>query len=105
MYSAARLDIAAGKWHEVKAGLKKAKELCEEGGDWERKNRLKVGLRGAIALLLLEHFCECPAYISFDATTHMCSYTLFIMYIHIYIHIYIYMLLLPFSSMLLQCVC
>lgn len=37
-----RLDIAAGDWHAVKAGLKHAKELCEGGGDWERKNRLKV---------------------------------------------------------------
>lgn len=26
----------------MKAGLKHAKELCEGGGDWERKNRLKV---------------------------------------------------------------
>lgn len=37
-----RLDIAAGDWHAVKAGLKSAAELCENGGDWERKNRLKV---------------------------------------------------------------
>lgn len=27
----------------MKAGLKAAYELCEGGGDWERKNRLKVG--------------------------------------------------------------
>ena len=26
----------------MKAGLKAAYELCEAGGDWERKNRLKV---------------------------------------------------------------
>ena len=37
-----RLDIAAGDWHAVKASLKSAAELCENGGDWERKNRLKV---------------------------------------------------------------
>ena len=37
-----RLDIAAGDWRAVKEGLKRAKELCASGGDWERKNRLKV---------------------------------------------------------------
>ena len=57
-----RLDIAAGDWHAVKAGLKAAAELCENGGDWERKNRLKVydatfrlatrDLAGAAGLLL-----------------------------------------------------
>lgn len=36
------MDMAAGDWREVKEGLKKAKELVTEGGDWERKNRLKV---------------------------------------------------------------
>lgn len=41
-WAACRLDIAAGDWHAVKAGLKAAGELCENGGDWERKNRLKV---------------------------------------------------------------
>ena len=29
----------------MKAGLAKAEALCAEGGDWERKNKLKVGLR------------------------------------------------------------
>ncbi len=43
---ACRLDIAAGDWHAVKAGLKAAYELCEGGGDWERKNRLKVPFSG-----------------------------------------------------------
>ena len=37
-----RLDIAAGEWREVKEGLKKAKEVMASGGDWERRNRLKV---------------------------------------------------------------
>lgn len=36
------MDFAAGDWREVKDGLKRAKELVAEGGDWERKNRLKV---------------------------------------------------------------
>ena len=26
----------------MKAGIARAGALCEEGGDWERKNRLKV---------------------------------------------------------------
>ncbi|KAK9906744.1 hypothetical protein WJX75_007249 [Coccomyxa subellipsoidea] len=61
-FSMLRLDIAAGDWHAVKAGLKAAAELCENGGDWERKNRLKVydatfrlatrDLAGAAGLLL-----------------------------------------------------
>lgn len=42
-----RLDIALGDWRAVKAGLKKAKQLCEQGGDWERKNKLKVRFRGS----------------------------------------------------------
>ena len=37
-----RMDIAAGDWRKVSAGLEKANALMENGGDWERKNRLKV---------------------------------------------------------------
>ena len=37
-----RGDLAAGSWAEVKQGIARAKELCSAGGDWERKNRLKV---------------------------------------------------------------
>jgi 26S proteasome regulatory subunit N7 len=36
------MDLAAEDWAAVKAGIARAKVLCEEGGDWERKNRLKV---------------------------------------------------------------
>lgn len=42
VFSLLRLDIAYGRWPEVKAGIAKASALCGEGGDWERKNRLKV---------------------------------------------------------------
>lgn len=31
-----------GDWVAVKANLTKVKQLCEEGGDWERKNKVKV---------------------------------------------------------------
>ncbi len=37
-----RMHIAAGEWRELKDRLKRAQELMAEGGDWERKNRLKV---------------------------------------------------------------
>lgn len=37
-----RLDISRGDWHAVKDGLDRAQTLCAKGGDWERKNRLKV---------------------------------------------------------------
>jgi hypothetical protein len=30
------------EWREVKKLLGKAKTLCDQGGDWERKNKLKV---------------------------------------------------------------
>ena len=30
-------------WRGVKKLLAKAKMLCDQGGDWERKNKLKVG--------------------------------------------------------------
>lgn len=42
VFSTLKSDIAFGDWHAVKQQLDKAKKLCDEGGDWERKNRLKV---------------------------------------------------------------
>jgi 26S proteasome regulatory subunit N7 len=41
-FALCRLDMVAQDWRAVKSGLQHAKELCNEGGDWERKNRLKV---------------------------------------------------------------
>ena len=37
-----RLDMALGDWRAVRAGLSATDALCEQGGDWERKNRLRV---------------------------------------------------------------
>ena len=37
-----RQDMACGDWWAVRDGIKQAKDLCAKGGDWERKNRLKV---------------------------------------------------------------
>ncbi|DBA66487.1 hypothetical protein WJX79_005321 [Trebouxia sp. C0005] len=42
VFSVLKSDIAFGDWHSVKQQIDKAKKLCDEGGDWERKNRLKV---------------------------------------------------------------
>lgn len=39
---AVRMHIAEGQWRDMKDSLKRASELMAEGGDWERKNRLKV---------------------------------------------------------------
>lgn len=43
---ACRLAMFYNEWHTVKALLTSAQQLCEDGGDWERKNRLKVGCMG-----------------------------------------------------------
>lgn len=32
-------------WHDVKKLLARGQQLCDDGGDWERKNRLKVRAR------------------------------------------------------------
>ena len=40
--AARRLELSRGDWRAVKAGLDKARGLCTKGGDWERKNKLKV---------------------------------------------------------------
>jgi hypothetical protein len=37
-----RLDMAAGDWRSVREGLAAAVTLAEGGGDWERKNRLRM---------------------------------------------------------------
>uniref|UniRef100_A0A7S3VTM2 26S proteasome regulatory subunit RPN7 n=1 Tax=Dunaliella tertiolecta TaxID=3047 RepID=A0A7S3VTM2_DUNTE len=42
VFSQARLCMYYGDWHAVKDLLAKAQRLCDSGGDWERKNKLKV---------------------------------------------------------------
>jgi 26S proteasome regulatory subunit N7 len=37
-----RLEILLGNWSDVKRLLEDAKQVCEQGGDWEKKNRLMV---------------------------------------------------------------
>lgn len=42
VFSMLRLDLALGDWNGYKKQLEKAWDLCAKGGDWERKNKLKV---------------------------------------------------------------
>lgn len=42
VFSMLRLDLALGDWAGYKKELDKAWDLCGKGGDWERKNKLKV---------------------------------------------------------------
>lgn len=42
VFSQIRLDILYGDWQSVKKNVVKAKKFCDEGGDWERKNKVKV---------------------------------------------------------------
>eukprot|EP01023_Acetabularia_acetabulum_P002035 TRINITY_DN1078_c0_g3_i1.p1 TRINITY_DN1078_c0_g3~~TRINITY_DN1078_c0_g3_i1.p1 ORF type:complete len:315 (-),score=51.81 TRINITY_DN1078_c0_g3_i1:20-964(-) len=51
VFNQMRLEIFYEKWHQIRKSLEKAKVLCDQGGDWERKNRLKV-YEGIISLAL-----------------------------------------------------
>jgi 26S proteasome regulatory subunit N7 len=42
LFAQARLAILYGEWPRVAALLAKARGVCDLGGDWEHKNRLKV---------------------------------------------------------------
>lgn len=37
-----RLDILYGEWQSYKRNLVRVKKFCDAGGDWERKNKVKV---------------------------------------------------------------
>jgi 26S proteasome regulatory subunit N7 len=37
-----RLELLFGNWTDIKQLLEHAKDMCEKGGDWEKKNRLMV---------------------------------------------------------------
>jgi 26S proteasome regulatory subunit N7 len=37
-----RLEMLLGNWSDIKKLLEDAKQVCEQGGDWEKKNRLMV---------------------------------------------------------------
>lgn len=42
IFSQIRLFMLYGDWHGIKKLITKAKTVCDEGGDWDRKNKLKV---------------------------------------------------------------
>lgn len=42
VFSMLRLDLSRGDWKSYASGLEEAKSLVAKGGDWERKNKLKV---------------------------------------------------------------
>jgi 26S proteasome subunit RPN7 len=45
-----RLEILLGNWTDVKALLDVAKDVCDKGGDWEKKNRLMARSAPLISL-------------------------------------------------------
>ncbi|KAG2452331.1 hypothetical protein HYH02_003355 [Chlamydomonas schloesseri] len=49
LFSQIRLAVLYSDWRAVKSLVARAQALCEEGGDWERKNKLKV-YQGVLAL-------------------------------------------------------
>ncbi|PNH04218.1 putative 26S proteasome non-ATPase regulatory subunit 6 [Tetrabaena socialis] len=49
LFSQIRLFMLYGDWSRVKSLVARAQTLCEDGGDWERKNKLKV-YQGVLAL-------------------------------------------------------
>eukprot|EP00775_Hariotina_reticulata_P003394 gene3394-3668_t len=46
VFSQIRLAIMYQDWHEVKKLLAHGKTICEAGGDWEHKNKLKLLVLG-----------------------------------------------------------
>jgi 26S proteasome regulatory subunit N7 len=58
-FSLVRLDISQGRLADALAGVERCKALCDKGGDWERKNRLKV--YEAVLLMATRHFAGAAA--------------------------------------------
>jgi len=78
----ARLAMRQGEWAEAKERITEAKTLNETGGDWDRRNRLKVyegvlsvGTRDftAAAALLLDSTATFTA-------VELCGYTEFVLF-------------------------
>ena len=64
-----RLELSRGDWRRVKALLEAARGLCGKGGDWERKNKLKVGW-GRLAGASLRPALICAS----QASLHLCLF-------------------------------
>ena len=78
----ARLDMARGDWRAVRAGLAAAATIAAKGGDWERRNRLKV--YGALAQLATRDLGGAAAALveavpTFTAT-ELCPYAALVLY-------------------------
>ena len=56
----------------MKAGLARAAVLCSEGGDWERKNRLKV-YEALFALATRDFQCAAELFLDSIATFTTCA--------------------------------
>ena len=51
LFNRIRLAILFNDWRGIKSLVARGIQLCTEGGDWERKNKLKV-YQGLLALAL-----------------------------------------------------
>jgi 26S proteasome regulatory subunit N7 len=77
-----RLAFWAGDWPAARAGLKRAKDLNESGGDWDRRNRLKV-YEGAFLLSQRDFAGAATLLLDSIATftaTELLSYPAFVFY-------------------------
>lgn len=78
----ARLALAFDEWADARAAIAQAKELNETGGDWDRRNRLKV--YEALSALVSRDFARAAALLldsvaTFTAT-ELLSYARFVTY-------------------------
>lgn len=74
VFSRIRLAIFHQDWNAYKRDLHKAKKLCDEGGDWERKNKIKV--YEALLYLIIRDFKK-AAELFIDATATFATPELF----------------------------
>mmetsp|Transcript_31818 Transcript_31818/g.38478 ORF Transcript_31818/g.38478 Transcript_31818/m.38478 type:complete len:396 (+) Transcript_31818:151-1338(+) len=82
LFTALRISFARSDMAAVKTELTKAKLLFEEGGDWERKNRLKV-YEGLYLMATRDLKKAANLFLDSIATftaTELCSYSTFIFY-------------------------
>lgn len=82
VFSMLRLDLSRRDWRSFKQGLEEATRLCAKGGDWERKNKLKV--YEALYLMATRQFAmAAELFLSSIATftaTELISYELCVFY-------------------------
>eukprot|EP00798_Chlamydomonas_sp_ICE-L_P025811 gene25811-11486_t len=82
VFNKLRLFMAYGDMYEVKSLLARAKQLCSDGGDWERKNKLKV-YQGVFAMQTRDFKLSANLFLDSIATftaTELFPYTRVIFY-------------------------